>query len=114
MPYVQIETNRILSDERKAELCLKAAEMITIIPAKKPERTMVTINDGLTMLFGCNELPCARVKVDLFHHTEDEYKKEYAEKLLRTVAEETSIDLDRIYLTFAEYDNWGSEGYYRR
>ena len=114
MPYVQINTNRNLTAEEQAVLCCKASELITVLPSKKPERTMVEVNDGCRMYYGGNEQPCAKVRVELFRHTDDEYKKEYCEKLISVISETAEIDVNRIYMIFTEYDNWGSEGTFRR
>ena len=114
MPYVQINTNKTVSDDDQVQLCRKTAELITVLPGKKPERTMVEINDGRRMYYGGNEQPCAKVRVELFRHTDDDYKREYCEKLIRIISEITEIDVNRIYTIFTEYDNWGSEGTYRK
>ncbi len=114
MPYVQMNTNCPLSEQQKTALLNGAAEMITVIPTKTPERTMVEVNDGKNMIFGCNDQPCMKVRVELFHDAPYEAKREYLQKLFALIRETAGIEESRIYMTFLIYDEWGSGGSLRQ
>ncbi len=111
MPYVELNTN--VKVENKEELCRKITEKITVMATKKPERTMVRIADEQFMYFDLNTDGCIRVKIDLFRESALEDKQAYTVEISRIIAEELNIPTERIYLSFAEYPNWGNKGILR-
>ena len=114
MPYVQMNTNSTLTATQKETLMQRAAAMITVIPSKTPERTMVQINDGVSMYFACNGEPCMKVLIELFHEAPYEAKQEYLQKLFALIQETAGIPQNRIYLTYQAHEEWGSGGDLRR
>ena len=110
MPYVQMNTNACLTDAQIKELETGAAELITLLPNKKIESTMVEIGQSRRMYFACSEEVCMKVKVELYNESPFENRKQYAEELMKKISSITDIPESRIYLTFSTYDHWGRDG----
>lgn len=110
MPYVQLNTNVKLTDIQKDEILRRTAELILCIPPKTIERTMVELNDGRDMYFGCSKDGCMKVKVELFHESAFGLREEYAIELMKMISKVTDIATERIYLTYSTYDHWGNGG----
>ena len=110
MPAIQITTNLILDDNIKKSILEKASQLITILSGKKPERTMMRIQDNIMMYFSNNYEPCIYIHLELYKPSSSEEKQEFVRKLFELLNEETGIPLERMYLTIAEYPDWGSEG----
>jgi len=110
MPFIKIATNVDMGEEKRALMARKIAENITLLPGKTPERTMVEIEDGKTMLFGCSFDPCMKARVELFGHSPAEAKAALARVLTELAGSEAGVAPDRVYITFPEYGSWGSGG----
>lgn len=110
MPYVRISTNMNLSAYQLSQLKKETAGLIIQIQGKKPESTMVEIDDKKEMYFGLSDEPCARVRIDIFRDSPDEEKRSYAEAVCALIQQVTAIPTDRIYLTYSVFDQWGYGG----
>ncbi|MBR0137502.1 MAG: hypothetical protein IJM15_03765 [Erysipelotrichaceae bacterium] len=110
MPYVQFTTNKHIFVEQEEELLDATTSLIDIISGKKPESTMVAINDDLTMMFKLNNEPCMKIDVYLYNEASFEDRRRYAEELMSRAALITGIDASRIYLTYSTFDHWGRDG----
>lgn len=86
-------------------------EKIALIPGKNEAALMIDISDGHTMyLAGTKREQLAYLDVKIYGSTEFEYKKEFTEAAFQTVAEATGIPADQMYLTFSQFENWGTKG----
>ncbi len=110
MPYVQFTTNKHVFVEQEEELFSVTTSMIDMISGKKPESTMVAINDDLAMMFNLTNDPCMKIDVYLYNEASYEDRKRYAQELMSHAALITGIDLSRIYLTYSTFDHWGRDG----
>lgn len=110
MPYIQINTNMNFDRQQKEELSRQLTARITTLTNKRPESTMVEINDDKYMFFQLNEEPCMKIRIELFRKSELSEKRAYVEEIMKLISAETGVDIYRIYLSIGEYDNWGSKG----
>ena len=110
MPFVQCHTNAVLNPQQKQQLRTECTGLITILPGKKINSTMVEIADGLDMYFDDNADPCMKIRVELYKETPYEFRSRYAEEIMKAVERITEIPVSRIYLTFLTYDHWGRDG----
>ncbi len=110
MPYIKVDTTEKLTDDLKKQLCAEIAEMITVLPGKKIERTMVQIEDQQFMIFAGSYDKILRVRVDLYKESPLEAKQLFTEKISQLLSEKTVVPAERIYVTYAEFENWGSSG----
>ena len=112
MPYVELNTNTTIAD--KETICREITEKIVAIEGKKPEKTMVKVSDDQFMYFDLSTEKCARVKIDLFRPSSFEDKTEYFKEISELLTSSLGIPANRIYLSFAEYPEWGSNNNYRK
>ena len=110
MPYIGINTSKILSDGQKEELKTALGEKLTIIPGKSESKLMVDISDGHTMYFAGEERELAYVDVKCYGTTEFENKKAFTEAAFEVVQKATGLPQDGIYLSYSEFENWGTMG----
>ncbi len=108
MPYIQMNTN--IAVDCKQEICRLLAEDVTMLTGKSPLRVMAEINDNRYMYFALSEEPCMKIKVELFHSSELSDKEAYAAKIMSVISSYTGISVDRIYLNFEEFEQWGNGG----
>ena len=110
MPYIAINTSKNLSDIQKDELKTLLGEKITVIPGKSESRLMIDISDNHTMYFAGEKRELAYIDVKCYGTTEFTYKKAFTEEVFKIVQEITELPQDSIYLTYSEFENWGTNG----
>lgn len=110
MPYIAINTSKPLSEAQKDQLKTVMGEKITVIPGKSESRLMIDISDGHTMYFAGEKRELAYVDVKCYGTTEFENKKTFTEIAFEVVQQITGLPQDGIYLTYSEFENWGTLG----
>ena len=110
MPYIAINTSKPLSDMQKEQLKTELGEKITVIPGKSESRLMIDISDGHTMYFAGEKRELAYVDVKCYGTTEFANKKAFTEAAFEAVQQITGLPQDGIYLTYSEFENWGTLG----
>ena len=110
MPYIAINTSKRLSDTQKEALKTALGEKITVIPGKGESKLMIDISDGHTMYFAGEKRELAYVDVKCYGTTEFANKKAFTEAAFEAVQETTGLPHDGIYLTYSEFENWGTLG----
>ena len=83
MPYITFTTTKTLTLNQEKALKESAGQLISILPNKKEENLMIHIEDNQVMYFRGQEMECMKISCQLFHTTDYQYKKEFAEKLLK-------------------------------
>ena len=112
MPFISFTTNQKFSLRQENEIVKRTGELITILPGKKEENLMIHIEDNQVMYFRGQEMECMKISCQLFHTTDYQYKKEFAEKLLKEIERITKIPVEQQYLSIQEFENWGKNGEY--
>ncbi|WP_369281801.1 phenylpyruvate tautomerase MIF-related protein [Oscillibacter sp. GMB15532] len=110
MPYIGINTSKSLSDTQKDALRTALGEKITLIPGKTESKLMVDISDGRTMYLAGEKRELAYVDVKCFGSFEFAHKKTFTEAAFEIVQQATGLPQDGIYLTYSEFENWGTQG----
>jgi len=111
MPYIDVKVTGTLSDAEKDKVKSKLGELITVLPTKTEAGLMVCINDDSTIYFaGQKKEKAAFINIKLYRESGFEYKAEFTKKVVEFFDKEFEITGDNIYLTFDEYNNWGSRG----
>lgn len=110
MPYIRIDVTEKVDDQLKGILCMNIADMITVLPGKKISRTMVEIQDGCFILYDGSLQKAAKVRVELYKESPFEAKAELTKQISALLQEKLAIPMERIYVTFPEYESWGSGG----
>lgn len=110
MPYIAINTSKPLSDAQKETLKTALGEKITLIPGKGESKLMVDISDGHTMYLAGEKRELAYVDVKCYGSTEFSNKKAFTEAVFEIVQQVTGLPQNGIYLTYSEFENWGTLG----
>lgn len=106
MPFINLKTNVEIKD--KAKVMDALWELISIIPGKTVERTMVSVEDKVAMGFAGSQEPCAMIETLVNPDTNMEKNSEYCLAVINRVKEELDLPEKRIYATVAEVDCWRS------
>lgn len=110
MPYVAINTSKLLSDTEKKTLKAALGEKIAIIPGKSEQRLMVDISDGHTMYLAGEQQELAYVDVKCFGTTALVNKQAFTQGVFEVLQQTTGLSPDSIYLTYSEFEHWGMSG----
>lgn len=107
MPYIEVKTNKKLSDEKSKEISSRMGELITCIPGKTESWLMTEIEGDCFMTFAGSDAPCAMVSVSIFGKAD----KDAYDRMTRSVCDDLSSSLDipadRIYVKYSEITDWG-------
>ena len=106
MPFINLKTNVEIKD--KAKVMNALWELVSIIPGKTIERTMVSVEDKVAMGFAGNQEPCAMIETLVNPGTNMENNPEYCLAVINRVKEELDLPEKRIYATVAAVDCWRS------
>jgi hypothetical protein len=108
MPYLKINTNKIIPDEQQLALAKKVSELVAKMLGKPESYMMVEVNAGRTMLFNQTEEPLAYLELKSLGLPEND-TSEYSRKLCTLIEAELEIDPGRIYIEFSNGQRhlWG-------
>lgn len=110
MPYIGINASKSLSAPQKDALKTALGAKISLIPGKSESKLMVDISDGRTMYLAGEQRDLAYVDVKCFGSAEFAHKKAFTEAAFEVVQQATGLPQDGIYLTYSEFENWGTQG----
>ena len=110
MPYIAVNTSLKLTGEQKEKIKAEFGRLITIIPTKTEAGLLVDFADDRTMYRAGEAVPSAFIEIRLFHKSELEPKKKFTEEVFQMLNRELGIEIPRIYLSFLEFENWGTGG----
>ena len=110
MPYIGVNLTGTLTDEQKLAIKSGLGEKIGVIPGKVEAALMVDISENHTLFLGGDQRPLAFLDVGCYGTTEFEHKKAFTEAAFEVVQNVTGLTARDIYLTYAEYPNWGTRG----
>lgn len=110
MPYIGVNLTGTLTDEQKLAIKSGLGEKIGVIPGKVEAALMVDISENHTLFLGGDQRPLAFLDVRCYGTTEFEHKKAFTEAAFEVVQNVTGLTARDIYLTYAEYPNWGTRG----
>ena len=106
MPYIELKTNVEVAD--KPKLMAALVDLIGIIPGKDVSRTMVSVEDKVSMAFAGSTEPCAMVTTLVNPETVMDKNKDYCQAVIELVKNELPISEKRIYATVAKVETWCS------
>lgn len=110
MPYLAISTNEEIPRAKKDTLKSALGNLIPIIPGKSEPDLMLEFRDGASMFMGGAAAPCAYVDLRVYTKTDDGAKKHFTSEVLSLLERELKIKTENLYMTIAEFDNWGYDG----
>ncbi len=108
MPYLSLQTNKILSDDEQSNLLRSSSKLVADLLGKPEKYVMVTIEPTKPMLFSGSDAPAAYIELKSINLPEDK-TTELSEHLCNLLNKVSSIEKDRIYIEFvaAPRKMWG-------
>lgn len=110
MPYICVNLTKKLSDEQKDAIKSGLGEKISLIPGKSERALMVDFSENHTMYFAGEKRDLAFVDVRCYKSAPFADKQRFTEAVFELLAQETGLTADDIYLSWGEYDTWGTKG----
>ena len=99
MPYLKIETNKELNVAFKKEILKKTSEFVAGLLGKSENWVMISMNQGVPMMFAGNTQPLAYVEMKSIGLPEDKCS-DFSNALCNFIESELGIPSDRIYIDF--------------
>ena len=112
MPYVSIRASQHLTDEKIERIQKEMGRIITIIPGKTSENCMTQIAGDCKTFMGGVSINAAFCEVRMLGKAPSENKNEFTVELNNVLSTELE-GLERLYLNFQEYYEWGVGPNYR-
>lgn len=106
MPYIELKTNVEIAD--KAKLLSALVELIGIIPDKTIAKTMVSVEEKVSMAFAGSTEPCVMVTTWVNPETVMDKNKDYCQAVIDLVKNELPVSEKRVYATVAKVETWCS------
>lgn len=111
MPYLGIHISKKLSEETQDRIKREIGQVINLIPNKREEVLMIEFLKGEAMyLGGVKSEDIAYIDLKCYKKAPYEENKAFTEQVYRILKETLGLESGQVYLTIAEYDNWGSKG----
>lgn len=111
MPYVSVSTSASLSSEKKSVLQREIGTLISIIPGKNIDNTMIKIEGDCDMFMGDAREKAVFCEIRLLGNASKENKAELYEKLHHLFFDE--LDIEKLYLNYNIFEEWGSGDSFR-
>ncbi|MGI6153917.1 MAG: hypothetical protein ACOYJB_08845 [Christensenellaceae bacterium] len=113
MPHVKLCTNKAMTSTEKESMLQGINRLITLIPGKTPEQTMVTFQDNSSLTMEGKSGPLCVMEVDIFQTAPLESKQRFVEEMFLFLKNDHSFPTDHVYIKLTEFDNWGAGGVYK-
>ncbi len=111
MPYLKIQTNKVLDEPVQNALLKKASATISAQLGKPVDYIMVAIDPPRPMMFAGSDEPTAYLELKSIGLSSAN-TTDFSAALCNLIAGELSIDKDRVYIEFSnsERSMWGWNG----
>jgi len=111
MPYLKIQTNQTLDEATQNSLLKKASSTVSAQLGKSMDYIMVTIDPPRPMMFAGSDKPTAYLELKSIGLSPAN-TTDYSAALCELVANELSIDKNRVYIEFSDTERsmWGWNG----
>lgn len=110
MPYIRVNTSKVLSEGQKDALSATLGQRISLIPGKSEAYLMVDISDGHTMYLAGQKGDFAFAGIEIFGSAKTADQKRLTEAVFEALQEHTGLSAGQVYITFTEREHWGMHG----
>ena len=110
MPYVNVSTNKVLDAAQKNELQTKLGDLISIMPGKTAEQTLIKISDNCDMYRRGFDGPLCIIEISIYQMQPFRYKSDLTSAICGLMEKEYGIPVKNLYVKFAEMPIWGVDG----
>lgn len=109
MPYIAVNSSKVLDEQQKDALKTALGEKISLISGKAEKTLMVDIADGRAMYFRGEKCDAAYLDVKAFGAAAAEEKKAFVEAAFDVMVQ-AGFEKKNVYITFSEFASWGVNG----
>ncbi len=111
MPYICVSVSKTLEANQKEQLKAELGRLITLVPGKTEEVTMVRIEDGCTLYKAGKALGNgAFIEVRLYGAAPQRDKEKFTEAVFQSMEKLLGTQPGDIYLNIFEMESWGTKG----
>ena len=100
MPFLRVETNVEVADERRRELLGGLSSQVASMLGKSEDYMMVMIEDGQALIFGASDRPSAFVALKSIG-LDDSRTGSLSDVICATLESQLGIPPERIYIEFS-------------
>ena len=91
MPYISMNTNVKLPQEKILELKAEVGRSLALIPGKNESQLMLLINEGQNMFCQGKDVPCMMVQVNCYGQSAKENLDPFVKELTEAIANNTLV-----------------------
>ena len=109
MPFINCQTNTIISSEQARNVKSRLGKAIELIPGKTEELLMIALVDQCYMAYqgkDDTELAFVNLRILAKGHAVVDYSP-ITQSIITIINEELGIPADNIYVSFSEFPAWG-------
>lgn len=111
MPFIDVKTSVKLSESQKLELKSGLGKVITLIPGKTEEVTMIGLLGAYDLYYKGEALEAgAYVEVKMYKGTTQEAKAAVTVGICDLLKSTLNVLPENVYITFHEQPEWGANG----
>lgn len=110
MPFINVKTNREVSEEKATIIKSELGKAITAIPGKSEGWLMVCVEGEKNLFFRGEDAPAAMVEVSLYGNASQNALATLTSHITGILTDALLISSDRIYVSYMSTDNWGWNG----
>lgn len=110
MPYINVKTNREVSEEKITFIKTELGKAITAIPGKSESWLMVCVEGKKALFFKGEDAPAAMVEVSIYGNASHNALSTLTSHITGILNNTLGISPDRIYVSYMATDNWGWNG----
>ena len=107
MPYIELKTDKKISNATEEEFKKAFGKAIEIFPGKSERWLMINLVDECKMTFSGKTGNACMISVDLLGTASRESYEKMTAAASKIASELLDIPEDRIYIKYTEYKNWG-------
>ena len=104
MPYLSIETNKKIEDNKKDQILQEATNLVSSLLNKPKKWIMISIKDNLSMYYNDSSEGIAYIELKSIN-LDKEKCKNYIDKLSLFIEDNINVNPDRIYIHFHDLNS---------
>ncbi|MBR6695337.1 MAG: hypothetical protein IKL70_02860 [Oscillospiraceae bacterium] len=110
MPFINVKTNREVSDEKVNIIKTELGKAITAIPGKSEMWLMVCVEGDKKLFFRGENVPAAMVEVSVYGNASQSALSDLTARITGILTETLSLSPDCVYVSYTMMDTWGWNG----
>jgi hypothetical protein len=111
MPYINVNVSKALQPQQKEQIKAEMGKLISLIPGKSEDVTMVQVVDGCALYKGGRALDNgAFVDIRLLGGASKQSKEALTKAMFVSLGKLLGIDTGDMYTNITEFESWGYNG----